>query len=49
MKANKKAQVAVTRKLDVILHCIWVDGTVFDWAKDLTAPPTINPTPRLQA
>ena len=23
----KKAQVAVARKLAVILHCIWVDGT----------------------
>ncbi|MBY6059415.1 transposase [Leisingera daeponensis] len=26
----KKAQVAVARKLAVILHCIWVDGTVFE-------------------
>lgn len=28
----KKAQVAVARKLAVILHCIWVDGTSFEWS-----------------
>ena len=27
----KKAQVAIARKLAVILHCIWTDGTVFEW------------------
>jgi transposase len=27
----KKAKVAVARKLAVILHCIWTDGTVFEW------------------
>ena len=26
----KKAKVAVARKLAVLLHCIWVDGTIFD-------------------
>lgn len=26
----KKARVAVARKLAVILHCIWVDGTEFE-------------------
>jgi hypothetical protein len=31
----KKAQVAVARKLAVILHCIWVDGTTFQWGKEL--------------
>lgn len=30
----KKAQVAVARKLAVILHCIWVDGTSFQWGKE---------------
>jgi len=30
----KKAQVAVARKLAVILHCIWVDGTTFQWGKE---------------
>ncbi|MBD9529947.1 IS110 family transposase [Paracoccus sp. PAR01] len=32
----KKAQVAVARKLTVILHCIWVDGTSFEWGKEPT-------------
>jgi transposase len=27
----KKAKVAVARKLAVILHCIWTDGTEFEW------------------
>jgi transposase len=27
----KKAKVAVARKIAVILHCIWTDGTSFDW------------------
>jgi transposase len=27
----KKAQVAVARKLALVLHCIWVDGTTFEW------------------
>jgi transposase len=31
----KKAKVAIARKLAVILHCIWTDGTEFDWG---TAP-----------
>jgi len=30
----KKAQVAVARKLAVILHCIWVDVTSFEWGKE---------------
>ena len=34
---TKKAQVAVARKLAVILHCIWVDGTVFEWGSEKTA------------
>ncbi|MHA6766985.1 IS110 family RNA-guided transposase [Sphingobium ummariense] len=29
----KKAQVAVARKLAIILHCMWVDGTEFEWGK----------------
>lgn len=32
----KKAQVAVARKLAVILNCIWVDGTSFQWGKEPT-------------
>lgn len=27
----KKAKVAVARKIAVILHCIWSDGTEFEW------------------
>ncbi len=27
----KKAKVAIARKIAVILHRIWVDGTSFDW------------------
>ncbi len=27
----KKAKVAVARKIAVILHCIWTDGTEFEW------------------
>lgn len=33
----KKAQVAVARKLAVILHCIWVDGTTFEWGNEKMA------------
>lgn len=28
---SKKARIAVARKIAVILHCIWVDGTEFEW------------------
>jgi hypothetical protein len=27
----KKAKVASARKLAIVLHCIWTDGTEFDW------------------
>ena len=27
----RKAKVAIARKIAVVLHCIWVDGTSFDW------------------
>ncbi len=30
---SKKAKVALARKIAVILHCIWTDGTTFDWGK----------------
>lgn len=29
----KKAKVAIARKIAVILHCIWVDGTAFEWSQ----------------
>ena len=28
----EKAKVAIARKIAVILHCIWVDGTSFEWS-----------------
>jgi hypothetical protein len=30
----KKAKVAVARKIAVILHCIWTDGTSFEWGTE---------------
>ena len=33
----KKAKVAVARKIAVILHCIWTDGTSFEWGAKKTA------------
>jgi transposase len=33
----KKAKVAIARKLAIILHCIWTDGTVFEWGQARTA------------
>lgn len=32
----KKAKVAVARKIAVILHCIWTDGTTFEWGHSRT-------------
>jgi transposase len=29
----RKAKVAIARKIAVILHCVWVDGTSFDWGQ----------------
>jgi transposase len=33
----KKAKVAIARKIAVVLHCIWVDGTSFEWGQPKTA------------
>lgn len=34
----RKAKVAVARKLAVILHRMWLDGTEFNWSsKEVTA------------
>jgi transposase len=33
----KKAKVAVARKIAVILHCIWTDGTEFEWGPQMAA------------
>jgi len=32
-RGNKRAKVAVARKLAVILHRMWIDGTTFRWTK----------------
>jgi transposase len=29
----KKAKVALARKLAVVMHRMWVDGTTFRWGK----------------
>ncbi len=33
----KKAIVALARRLAVIMHRIWVDGTEFRWSREATA------------
>ncbi|PWK66399.1 hypothetical protein C8K44_11432 [Aminobacter sp. AP02] len=33
----KKAKVAVARKIAVLLHCIWADGTSFEWGNEKIA------------
>jgi transposase len=33
----KRAIVALARRLAVILHRIWVDGTIFRWTRDAAA------------
>ena len=36
----RKAKVAVARKLAVILHRMWIDGTEFEWSSKETANKT---------
>jgi transposase len=36
-RGTKKARVALARKLGVILHRMWVDGTTFRWSQQETA------------
>jgi transposase len=36
-RGMKKAIVALARRLAVIMHRIWVDGTEFRWTRDITA------------
>ncbi len=35
-RGTRKAKVALTRKLGVILHRMWVDGTTFRWSNEAT-------------
>jgi transposase len=34
VKRNGLRKVAVARKLAVILHRMWIDGTEFNWSKE---------------
>ena len=34
-----RAIVAVARKLAIILHRMWIDGTTFAWSQDAAATP----------
>ena len=36
-RSLSKARVAVARKLAVILHRMWIDGTEFSWSSEETA------------
>jgi transposase len=36
-RGTKKARVALARKLGVILHRMWIDGTTFRWSNEETA------------
>jgi len=33
----KRAKVALARKLAVVLHRMWVDGTTFRWGREAAA------------
>jgi hypothetical protein len=33
----KKAMVALARRLAVIMHRIWIDGTEFRWTREIAA------------
>jgi transposase len=33
---SKKARVALARKLAVLMHRVWLDGTEFRWSKEAT-------------
>jgi len=37
-RGAKRAKVALARKIGVILHRMWVDGSNFRWAKEANAP-----------
>src|SRR6266496_3790103 len=37
----RRAIVAVARRLAVVLHRMWVDGSEFRWGKDSAAAPTV--------
>lgn len=38
-RGHKKAIIALARRIAVILHRMWIDGTEFDWDKKPEAAP----------
>jgi hypothetical protein len=36
-RGMKRAKVALARKLAVVLHRMWVDGTTFRWGREIAA------------
>ena len=40
-RGMRRAIVAVARRLAVVLHRMWVDGSEFRWSKDSTAVPRL--------
>jgi len=36
-RGMRRAKVALARKLAVILHRMWVDGSTFRWSREVTA------------
>jgi hypothetical protein len=36
-RGMKRAKVALARKLAVILHRMWVEGTTFRWGREVAA------------
>ena len=37
-RGMRKAIVALARRLAVIMHRMWLDGTEFRWTRETTAP-----------
>ena len=33
----RRAKVAVARKLAIVLHSMWLDGTEFRWSREVAA------------
>jgi transposase len=40
-RGMRRAVVAVARRLAVVLHRMWIDGSKFRWSKDSAAAPTV--------
>ena len=45
-RGMKKAIVALARRLAVIMHRIWVDGTEFRWTREVAAAQYRRPNGR---